>query len=173
MTTASRRCGCRTSISLPAETPWSYALNELVVSAVRDHGVAPVIRTAFRLFERSRESFCFLPGIEVRDYAVEPECQICELDLVWIRDGEFGIAEVKRTPKKFSVGQKLSMILDAALPDRFLLVSTSGSNEEMEAIRISIQAQVNPKISVATWSPHDFARSSHPGWNTFVHSVFP
>ena len=165
--------GCRTQVNLPAEIPWSYALNELVVSAVRDHGVAPVIRTAFRLFERSRESFCFLPGIEIRDYSAKPECQICELDLVWIRDGEFGMAEVKRTPKKFAVGEKLRMILDIALPDRYLLVSTSGSTEQMEAIRTSIQAQVNRNISVVAWSPHEFASSSHPGWNTFLHSLFP
>jgi hypothetical protein len=164
--------GCRTLVSLPAEVPWSYALNELVASAVRDHGVAPVIRTAFRLFEKSRESFCFMPGIEIRDYNAEPECQICELDLVWIRDGEFGMAEVKRTPKKFSVREKLRMILDTALPDRYLLVSTSGTSEEMEAIRTSIQALVDPRITVATWSPNEFTRSSHPGWNTFVHSLF-
>lgn len=165
--------GCRASVDLPAEVPWSYALNELVASAVRDHGVVPVIRTAFRLFERSRESFCFLPGIEILDYKTKPECQVCELDLVWIRDGEFGMAEVKRTPKKFAIGEKLRMILDTALPDRYLLVSTSGSSEEMEAIRTSIQAQVNPRIPVAAWGPTEFARSSHPGWNTFVHSVFP
>ena len=165
--------GCRMAVNLPAEIPWSYALNELVASAVRDHGVAPVVRTAFRLFERSRESFCFLPGIEIRDYGAEPECQICELDLVWIRDGEFGMAEIKRTPKKVAVREKLRMILNAALPDRYLLVSTSGSSEEMESIRTSIQAQVDRRIAVAAWSPHDFKRSSHPGWNTFVHSLFP
>lgn len=165
--------GCRAQVNLPAEIPWSYALNELVVSAVRDHGVAPVIRTAFRLFEGSHECFCFLPGIEIRDYDAKPECQICELDLVWIRDGEFGMAEVKRTPKKFAVGEKLGMILDRALPDRYLLVSTSGSNEQMEEIQKSIQSQVDSKISVAAWSPHEFASSSHPGWNTLTYSVFP
>jgi hypothetical protein len=37
--------------------------------------------------------------------------KVCELDLVWIRDGEFGVAEVERTPKKFSVGRKLESFL--------------------------------------------------------------
>jgi hypothetical protein len=36
--------GCRNDIDLPAEIPLSYFLNELVVSAVRDHGVIPVIK---------------------------------------------------------------------------------------------------------------------------------
>lgn len=164
--------GCRKDLNLPAEIPWSYALNELVVSAVRDHGVAPVIRTAFRLFERSRECFCFLPGIEIRDYNTNPETQICELDLVWIRDGEFGISEIKRTPKKFSVGEGLKMILNAALPDRFLLVSTSGTESQMQEVCLAVQAQVKP-INVEAWSPEIFSQSSHPGWNTFAYSVFP
>jgi hypothetical protein len=165
--------GCRKDLNLPAEIPWSYALNELVVSAVRDHGVAPVIRTAFRLFEGSRECFCFLPGIEIRDYNTNPETQVCELDLVWIRDGEFGIAEIKRAPKKFLVSKKLAAILDAAAPHRFLLVSASGTTSQMQEACSAVQAQVRPEIIVEAWSPDIFARSSHPGWNVITHSLFP
>jgi hypothetical protein len=162
--------GCRKELNLPAEILWSYALNELVVSAVRDHGVTPVIRTTFRVFEGSRECFCFLPGIEIRDY--NTESQICELDLVWIRDGEFGIAEIKRAPKKFSVGEKLAAILDSALPNRFLLVSSSGTDSQMQVIRSEVQAQVSPNVTVEAWSPDIFASSSHPGWNTLRYSFF-
>ena len=163
--------GCRKELNLAAEIPWSYALNELVASAVRDHGVAPVIRTAFRLFERSRECFCFLPGIEIRDYSTDPETQVCELDLVWIRDGEFGVAEVKRTPKKFSVGSKLESILRSAKPDRYLLVSASGTETEMEAVRSTIEAKIAAGITVEAWSPESFKDSSHHGWNTVAYSV--
>lgn len=163
--------GCRKELNLPAEIPWSYALNELVVSAVRDHGVVPVIRTTFRLFEGSRECFCFLPGIEIRDYNTDPETHICELDLVWIRDGDFGIAEVKRTPKKFSVGDKLAMILDAALPDRFLLVSPSGTNEQMQEAHSNVRSRIGPNVTVEAWGPDTFARSPHIGWNTVTYSL--
>lgn len=163
--------GCRKELSLAAEIPWSYALNELVASAVRDHGVAPVIRTAFRLFERSRECFCFLPGIEIRDYSTHPETQVCELDLVWIRDGEFGVAEVKRTPKKFSVGRKLESILKNAMPDRYLLVSASGTETEMQAARSTVEVKIVAGITVEAWSPESFKDSSHHGWNTVAYSV--
>ncbi len=162
--------GCRKELDLPAEIPWSYALNELVISAVRDHGVVPVIRTAYRLFERSRECFCFLPGIEILDY--QAGTPVCELDLVWIRDGEFGAAEVKRTPKKFKIGAGLQEILDTALPNRYLLVSSSGTDLEMQEIRAQVQARVSSKINVEAWSPEIFSRSSHVGWNTSTYSVF-
>jgi hypothetical protein len=165
--------GCRREVNLPAEIQWSYALNELVASAVRDHGVAPVIRTAFRLFADSRECFCFLPGIEVRDYSTDPETQVCELDLVWIRDGEFGIAEIKRTPRKFSVRGDLASILGAALPNRYLLVSASGTEEQMAEARLQVQSQISHDIAVETWNPEIFRRSARPGWNTVAYSVFP
>ena len=163
--------GCRKDVNLPAEVPWSYALNELVISAVRDHGVVPVIRTASRLFHESKECFCFLPGIEIRDYRTEPETQVCELDLVWIRDGEFGIAETKRTAKKFSVGDKLARILGTAAPDRFLLVSTSGTDEQMREARSVVLSKIDPSISVEAWDPVIFSRSPHQGWNSYTYSI--
>jgi hypothetical protein len=164
--------GCRKDIHLPAETQWSYALNELVATAVRDHGVAPVIRTALRLFAESRECFYFLPGMEIRDYKTEPEKQVCELDLVWIRDGVFGIAEVKRTPRKFDVSKNLVMILGAALPDKFLLASPAGKTEEMQKFQIQVRSQIDHNISVDTWGEEIFARSADLGWDTFRHALF-
>jgi len=163
--------GCRKELNLPAEIPWSYALNELVVSAIRDHGVIPVIRTAFRLFEDSRECFCFLPGIEVRDYENSPDAHVCELDLVWVRDGEFGIAEVKRTTKNFSIGEKLVNLLDTSRPDQFLLACPSGSNQQMEQVRSDIQLRVGANVPVEAWGPDTFARHRYIGWNTVAYSV--
>lgn len=165
--------GCRKEVSLPAEVRWSYALNELVVSAVRDHGVSPVIRTAFRLFKDSRDCFCFLPGVEIRDFHADPETQICELDLVWIRDGEFGIAEIKRNTKGFVSGKRLAASLQGALPDRYLLVSTTSDAEELEAARLDIQSNLKGRVVVEAWGPEIFASSSHPGWNTSIHLLFP
>ncbi len=163
--------GCRKEIHLPAETRWSYALNELVATAVRDHGVAPVIRTALRLFADSRECFYFLPGMEIRDYKADPEKQVCELDLVWIRDGAFGIAEVKRTPKKFDVSKNLVTILGDALPDKFLLASPLGTAESMQTFQIQVRSQIDPNIAVDTWGEETFAHSLDLGWDTFRHAV--
>ena len=162
--------GCRKEVNFPAETPWSYALNELVASAVRDHGVGPVIRTAFRLFEKSRECFCFLPGIEIRDD--ETENQVCELDLVWILDGEFGVGEVKRKSNKFEFPKALATILNGALPDRFVLVGTMGTNDQMQGARLRIVPHLDAGIVVEAWDPALFNGPSHPGWKTVRYSVF-
>jgi hypothetical protein len=163
--------GCRNDIHLPAEIPWSYSLNELVVSAVRDHGVIPVIRTAYHLFKNSRECFCFLPGLEIRDYSSTATTQVCELDLVWIKDGEFGIAEVKSTPKKFSVSKDLAETLAVASPDRFLLVSASGTNDEMEAIRSQVHSRLGSALKVEAWSLNAVGDSFGDGWNTQTYSL--
>lgn len=165
--------GCRRDIDLPAETPWSYSLNELIGSAVRDHGVIPVLRTAFRLFKGSRECFCFLPGVELRNFRTDPDHQLCEIDLVWIRDGEFGIAEVKRTARKFAVGAGLSNVLNLAVPDRFLLASPFGTKDQMQQLRSAVVKNIDPRVTVESWSVEDFAHGPQLDWNTIRYSVFP
>jgi hypothetical protein len=163
--------GCRKAIDLPAEVAWSYSLNEQVAAAVRDHGIVPVIRTIYRLFASSRECFCFLPGLEVRDYSTEPESQICELDLVWINDGEFGVAEVKETPRKLSVKKSLAGLLNAAPPNRFLFACPSGSKEEVQATCANSKAQLDPRINVEAWGAERFDRDEHIGWDTLRWSM--
>ncbi len=165
--------GCRREVNLPPEVHWSYALNELIGSAVRDHGVVPVIRTAYRLFTDSRECFLFIPGAEIRDYRADPEVQVGELDLMWIRDGEFGVAEVKRTPKRFSIQKELAMVLNAARPDRLLLVSSSGTDENMKEASSAIMSSVDPSIKVEWWSPNRFQKSTHHGWDSELIHLFP
>jgi hypothetical protein len=154
--------GCRYDISLPAEIPWSYSLNELVASAVRDHGVVPVIRTVYRLFQGSRECFCFLGGLEVRDY--RDDSQKCELDLAWIKDGEFGLAEIKSSPKKFKAKEGLVQTLSEAAPDRYLLACTSGTNQEMQEECSRLQSRVGSRVRVEAWDPAAFSISVHSGW---------
>lgn len=112
-----------------------------------------------------------MPGIEIRDYGTNPETQVCELDLVWIRDGEFGISEVKRTPGSFSVGKKLAEIIGSVLPDRFLLVSVSGTNEQMQKIRSEIEPTFGNRVKIEAWDPAIFERVPHDGWNTVRYSI--
>ena len=162
--------GCRRDISLPAETPWSYSLNELVASAVRDHGVVPVIRTIYQLFAGSRECFCYLAGLEVRSYNTEPETQFCEVDLVWISDGELGVAEVKGGAPKFPIKRNLADLIKVMRPDRFLLASTSASDGEITAACSKAEERLERRVKVQGWGADKFDRSDHMGWNTFVHS---
>ena len=158
-------------MNLPAEAAWSYSLNELVAAAVREHGIVPVIRTIYRLFASSRECFCFLPGLEIRDYLTEPESQVCELDLVWISDGEFGAAEIKEASRKLSIKKNLAGLLNAARPDCFLLASATGGSDEMQAICSKAKAQLDPRINVEGWGAEHFERAEDIGWGMSRFSV--
>jgi hypothetical protein len=130
-----------------------------------------VIRTAYRIFEDSRECFYFLPGIEIRDYRTDPEIHVCEIDLVWIRDGEFGAAEIKRKPNKLSISDKLAKLLDSALPDRLLLASPPGTEDEMREALSKTKSKISASIDVQTWGANIFSHSPHIGWNTLTYKV--
>jgi hypothetical protein len=93
------RCrGCHVSFPLPAETQWSYQLNELIRVAIADQGLVPVLRTLARLFDGARDCFFFTPSVEFLAYRNDGEPRVeRELDLAWVKDGLFGIAEVKST----------------------------------------------------------------------------
>jgi hypothetical protein len=163
--------GCRKELPLPAETPWAYSLNELIASAVRDQGVVPVIRTLSKLFERTDNCFCFLAGIEIRDYEAKKNPQLAELDLVWIKDGTFGIAEIKNKPKKFKYGQGLGRVLQRVRPDIFLLVSSSGTLAEMKSIGSEFQNQVPPHVKIEVWDPTVFNDDIPLDGKAFVHRI--
>lgn len=162
--------GCRNEVRLRAETPWSYSLNELVATAVRDHGIVPVLRTMYRLFSSSRESFSYMPGVEVRSYSADHDEQFCELDLVWVSDGEFGVGEVKRTGRKFGLRRNVSTILATAVPDIFLVASPSSTDEELQNICSKLD-RLNPRTRLEAWGSKSFNSERHMGWNTFVHSL--
>ena len=89
--------GCRRPIVLPVERPWSYKPNELLWKAVRYHGLIPVVRTLHRIFSETKTGFSFATGVVMLDYTQNPPRSTNEIDITWIRDGEFGIAEVKQS----------------------------------------------------------------------------
>jgi hypothetical protein len=91
---------------------------------------------------------------------------------VWNRDGEFGVAEVKRTPKKFDVGTRLAKILEEILPGTFLLASPRGQSDDMAKIQAKISSQISSRTAVEAWGKEEFDRPSDLGWNTFRQSIF-
>src|SRR5260370_18965566 len=65
--------GCHVPFPLPAETHWSYQLNELVRAGVGDQGLLPVVRTLARLFDEARDCFFFTPSVEFLVFPAEGE----------------------------------------------------------------------------------------------------
>lgn len=81
--------GCLSAIQPPAEAPFSYKLNELVVRGI-EQGAIPVLLSILTLSTLARRSFLHVPGIEVRRGDVATD-----VDLLASCDGELLLAECK------------------------------------------------------------------------------
>jgi hypothetical protein len=160
--------GCHVPFPLPAETEWSYQLNELVRAGIGDHGLSPVLRTFTRLFDEARDCFFFTPSVEFLVYPDEgdprPER---ELDLAWVKDGLFGIAEVKETTKLFQQSdyEDLADLAKKVRPDIVLIAAPGGNDSDLAKGKKAIQEKVPEKVDVWAWGPAQFKNS--PSWIKF------
>jgi hypothetical protein len=157
--------GCRASIPLPAELEWSYQPNELLRAGVRYHGLVPVLRTIRRLFKQAHECFIFAAGVKLYEYKENKPVFTHEVDLCWIKDGQFGIAEVKQSTKLFSTSdyERLVEIACIAKPDVVLIAATEGQDQELEAGGRRLNAYLTEKGSETTvevWGPARFTQHS-------------
>jgi hypothetical protein len=149
--------GCRNEIALPSETVWCYKPNELVRGAVRYQGVVPVVRVIGRLFEDVRDCFKFLAGAVLYDY--KRDRRSAEIDLCWMLDGEFGLAEVKKSSKLFGPGacDNLIRVAQIARPDRVLLAATEGEEKDLKKVQKKLLDSLVPLgIKVNVWDPASF-----------------
>jgi hypothetical protein len=155
--------GCRRHIPLPAEGNWSYRPNELLRRGLREHGLLPVFRLIGRLFERHDDNFTFLAGVELGSYTGRSFVAHEEIDLVWIRNGEFGIADVKSSTDGFSKEdiEKLVRRATLARPRTVLLVATEGEDKEIEKWRQRANELLEvSEIQVEAWGPAFFSEPS-------------
>lgn len=156
--------GCRREIPLQAETAWSYRPNELLRKGLREYGLLPLVRLIGRLFEKSRDCFIFLAGTELGNYEGEGFVSRGEIDLSWILDGEFGIAEVKSSTRGFSTSDADRLVKWATIahPNKVLLVATEGDDRELGKWREKLVPSLEPLgIQVEAWGPSLFRVPSH------------
>ena len=86
-----------------------------------------------------------------------------EIDLAWIRDGEFGIAKVKSPTDGFSKedAEKLVKRATLARPCTVLLVSPEGEDKEIAKWRQRVNEPLEPLgIQVEAWGPSFFTQPS-------------
>jgi hypothetical protein len=157
--------GCHISFPLPADTPWSYQLNELIRAGVADQGLLPVLRTLARLFDGAKDSFFFTPSVEFLSYTDEDKLKPeQELDIAWIKDGSFGIGEIKTTSKLFKQSdyEDLVRLASAVKPDIVLIATPEGSKSELLSGQKMIEEKLNKKTCVWAWGAEEFEHS--PSW---------
>jgi hypothetical protein len=149
--------GCRRYITLPVEIPWSYQINELVRTAIREHGIGPVLRTGYRLMREAKSFFRVLVGVELHEMADQDTAAIGEFDICWVSDGRFGFAEVKTSAKDFSAHEcaKIVRLAKRVHPDDVLIAAVDGSDEVVEHARSTIQQQLEGS-TVRSFVPSSF-----------------
>lgn len=151
--------GCQTSFPLKPETTWSYRLNELVKAGIRDHGLLPVFRTLVRLGTHPDDCFFFTPSVELCVYTGNSYRPKHEIDLAWIRDGRFGIAEVKTTTKLFKKSdyEDLAAICQSVRPDTVLIAAPEGTDADILKGKKYLEPLVaNIGVKIRAWGPAQF-----------------
>jgi hypothetical protein len=151
--------GCQASFPLQAETTWSYRLNELVKAGIRDHGLLAVFRTLIRLGTNSDDCFFFTPSVDLNVYTEDSYKQWHEIDLAWIRDGRFGIAEVKTTTKLFKKSdyEDLAAICQSVRPDTVLIAAPEGTDADLVKGKAFLEPLVaSSGAKIRTWGPSQF-----------------
>jgi hypothetical protein len=126
--------------------------NTLVVSAERTHqsrGCRSRLAAGFansRETLRAKDCFFFIPSVEFLTYTDGDKLRLeQELDLAWIKDGSFGIAEIKTTSKLFKRSDYEALIELASIvkPDIILIATPDGSSNEMVAGKKMIEEKLN------------------------------
>lgn len=160
--------GCHVRFALQAEATWSYQLNELIRVGVGDQGLLPVFRTIARLFDRANDCFFFMPPVEFIAYSDEGERKVeRELDLAWVKDGVFGIAEVKTTAKLFKPSdyEDMASLASDLRPDVVLIASPEGDGGQLSKGKKALEELLGPKFTIWAWGPDEF--DLLPRWTTF------
>jgi hypothetical protein len=124
-----------------------------------------VLRTLARLFDRAHDCFFFTPSVDFVAYTAEGEPRVeREIDLAWVKDGLFGIAEVKTTTKLFRQGdfENIVVLAKTTRPDVLLIAAPEGNDEDLVKGKKAIEEKLDSKCEVWTWGPQAFQES--PFW---------
>lgn len=157
--------GCRSEVSLPAQSEWSYQPNELLRAAMRHHGVIPVIRVLGRLAKESRECFLWSAGLEYANYERDRMVPQAEIDLCCVLDGEFCFAEVKSSADGFGTAdiEKIVKVASAIRPRLILLAAVDGDDRKIERALAKLAKRTGGlDIEVRAMKPSQFVAT--PIW---------
>ena len=120
------------------------------------------------MFDRANDSFFFTPSVEFLVYPNEGEPKAeREVDLAWVKDGLFGIAEVKDTTKLFKQNdyENLAALAQRVKADIVLIAAPGGSDDELERGTKVIRQKLTATVEVWAWGPAQFKTS--PSWTQY------
>lgn len=117
---------CGTEFLPLIDMKWQYELNAFVYRSMKRHGGLPVLWALGQLQESTHTgAFWYLPEVDLYDEHEEPTKKN-EIDILCIRNGEFVVAEVKKSATTFlndpDAVSTFAKIVDALRPDVAQLV---------------------------------------------------
>jgi hypothetical protein len=141
---------CRSQEPAPVSGDWHFRPNDFVIEAYRDHGVEAVIYGLFRLWDRARNSFYFVPSMKLwEDYPEQPNARSVEVDALAVVDATLYLCEAKNSGG-LSAREEAKLISAAqrVRPDVLFLVTMDEDTKRMTADRIALQTKLGSDVHV-------------------------
>jgi hypothetical protein len=128
---------CRHEEPAPVSHEWHFRANGFVIEAYRDHGVEAVIYVLFQLWQRAKNSFYFVPSLNLwNDYPDRPAAGKIEIDALAVVDGVLYLCEAKNSGGLSTNDKaKLTAAAERIRPNTFLLVCM-----DVDTTRLSVDA---------------------------------
>ncbi len=119
--------GCSVQAPLPAEPEWSFRVNELLANALDREGALAMLLALVELEHFGSDMFLFLPPQDV--FERRARAAFTDVDLAFIRNGKFGIGEVKSSPLAFDADdlERTATVAEDWRPDILLLAAPGTS----------------------------------------------
>ncbi len=173
--------GCLDDFLFPIEPRFAYKLNDLIKNNIfksdgsRD-GNLTVIRTLVSINNRSHQSFCYSPQLELYDsYHTNAPC--CDLDIICLSDGNLIVGEAKHNSKEFSGNSNKALkslveIAKAIRPDKIILTCYEDHDDKLNKakqglVHIFNNWEYQPEIEV--WQLHESGDSHLGNHRYFYH----
>jgi hypothetical protein len=141
---------CRHVEPAPVSRDWHFRANGFVIEAYRDHGVEAVIYGLFQLWQRAKNSFYFVPSLNLyNDYPEVPEASKIEVDALAVVNGVLYLCEAKNSGGLSTNDKaKLTAATERVRPNTLLLVCMDANTARLEVDAAEFRERIARDISV-------------------------
>ena len=141
---------CRHEEPAPVSEDWHFRANGFVIEAYRDHGVEAVIYGLFQLWQRARNSFYFVPSLNLwNDYPERAGAGKIEVDALAVVDGMLYLCEAKNSGGLSTDDkEKLVSATEKVRPNTLLLICMDVDTTRLAVDAAELRERVARDISV-------------------------
>ncbi|EEX15621.1 hypothetical protein CSE45_0231 [Citreicella sp. SE45] len=155
---------CQNEALPPVSGGWQFKASGFFVEAYSDHGTEPAIWALWKLAERARASFYFLPSTLIWfDKHREDGPNDCEVDLLAVVDGETVAVEAttSRTLKASEI-DKLAKFAKRVRPDKLFIVCGADGQNARAQLAASIRSRLPKAVEVEVATYESSCKRSDP-----------